>query len=504
MDILTNVYYNSNTGMNKLKNLFNYYKNIGGSMKKIFGIFIIVSIMILGVTGCGKEVVNKPIEKETENENKVSTKTDSKEESQSVLKQDDKKEINKITNIDFTDNNWENDYSMIDEFNTEIINEYNKILNYDIGKNSNPDINVWSSMHFNNIVCKVSDGGILVSGSTDVSLSSDKDLGKLINIPKDMYYDDFEGLVVPMSNVLHKMDQNGKHMWSFDQGVLIDEIVEDKAGNYTIWCQNEKDDFITVYIVNSNGELLNEKKTDVNKYEVSYIIVDNNGVNYVIDNSNCSLMKLDSNFNVESKMYIDANSVRKGMFDANNDFIYIEDANDSSLHKSIITKQSIDGKKMWQINKENVDIYDWLSTEDGIILVGLIEIEEDWNGYILKIDYKGNQIFEKNYGGTDNEYFQKVESFNDDYYIIMGDVASKDGDLTDTNKKYIYEDHFTYDTWVLAINNKGEFISNYTFDDPDSGNLIDSGVSTDEKNLLFLVDQRQDKKPTLKSYRIDY
>jgi len=73
-------------------------------------------------------------------------------------------------------------------------------------------------------------------------------------------------------------------------------------------------------------------------------------------------------------------------------------------------------------------------------------------GWLLSIDTLGNLLWERCYGGSDGEMFDKILSNNDSTYYILGRSGSSDGDIS----------HDPYpnsgDFWILKIDEAGNII----------------------------------------------
>jgi len=68
--------------------------------------------------------------------------------------------------------------------------------------------------------------------------------------------------------------------------------------------------------------------------------------------------------------------------------------------------------------------------------------------WVTKLDGNGNLIWEKNYGGSEDDFAMDLQPTTDGGFIITGGSASSDGDITNNNGRL--------DIWVLKINELGE------------------------------------------------
>ncbi|MFK8006358.1 MAG: T9SS type A sorting domain-containing protein [Saprospiraceae bacterium] len=68
--------------------------------------------------------------------------------------------------------------------------------------------------------------------------------------------------------------------------------------------------------------------------------------------------------------------------------------------------------------------------------------------WVTKLDGNGNLIWEKNYGGSEDDFAMDLQPTTDGGFILTGGSASSDGDLTNNNGRI--------DIWILKINALGE------------------------------------------------
>jgi len=72
----------------------------------------------------------------------------------------------------------------------------------------------------------------------------------------------------------------------------------------------------------------------------------------------------------------------------------------------------------------------------------------DLDYWLLKIDEDGNKIWDKTYGGSEQDKAHSIVSTSDGGYIISGFTASSDGDVS--------ENAGFHDYWIVKINNNGD------------------------------------------------
>jgi hypothetical protein len=103
---------------------------------------------------------------------------------------------------------------------------------------------------------------------------------------------------------------------------------------------------------------------------------------------------------------------------------------------------------------------DMIQVSDGYLIVGKTDSSNgdvsSNNGesdiWLVKIDYAGNIIFEKSYGGTYDEGAYGIFASSNDTYYILGLSYSSDGDIS-------YDPYTTSnDFWIIKIDGEGNII----------------------------------------------
>ncbi len=85
--------------------------------------------------------------------------------------------------------------------------------------------------------------------------------------------------------------------------------------------------------------------------------------------------------------------------------------------------------------------------------------------WVTKLDANGNLIWEKNYGGSEDDFAMDLQSAADGGYILVGGSSSSNGDLASNNGRI--------DLWVIKINAVGELQWSKNF----GGSGVDIGTS---------------------------
>ncbi|MFK7771653.1 MAG: T9SS type A sorting domain-containing protein [Saprospiraceae bacterium] len=85
--------------------------------------------------------------------------------------------------------------------------------------------------------------------------------------------------------------------------------------------------------------------------------------------------------------------------------------------------------------------------------------------WVTKLDGDGNLIWEKNYGGSKDDFAMDLQPTADGGFIMTGGSASANGDLTNNNGRL--------DIWVVKINAQGELLWSKNY----GGSSVDIGSS---------------------------
>ena len=144
----------------------------------------------------------------------------------------------------------------------------------------------------------------------------------------------------------------------------------------------------------------------------------------------------------------------------------------SLANDTLIKKYNYNNELIWSksYSGSGIDyLYDVEMISDGYIIVGYTE-SSDIDGvsnsgkkdaYIIKIDFKGELIWKKTFGGVENEIFYDIEVLNDGSYVAVGYSSSKDFENVDLGE---FEDGLIvrYDTNGNVINT--DFLTGNDFD----------------------------------------
>jgi hypothetical protein len=156
----------------------------------------------------------------------------------------------------------------------------------------------------------------------------------------------------------------------------------------------------------------------------------------------------------------------------------------------LLVKLDFEGNIIWEKeyggSKGDAGIRLLLTTDGNYFLVGGTassdgDIENDpyvnglWDYWILKIDLNGDIIWSKIYGGMANDTMWDAVLTSDGGLILTGWVESSDGDIT--------VHYGWYDIWILKLNSQGEKVWDYTIGTP-SFDFAGGIIETSDKGFL--------------------
>ena len=130
----------------------------------------------------------------------------------------------------------------------------------------------------------------------------------------------------------------------------------------------------------------------------------------------------------------------------------------------------------------NDRIYKVLQAHDGnIMLVGSSESEDfdinnsngSYDFWILKIDTKGEMLWEKSFGGSGIDNAYAATTTNDGNYIIVGSAISNDGDISASKGNS--------DVWAIKIDDNGNLLWEKSF----GGSGFDAAFAISKNTIGF-------------------
>ena len=131
-----------------------------------------------------------------------------------------------------------------------------------------------------------------------------------------------------------------------------------------------------------------------------------------------------------------------------------------------------EGNEIWEKTyggSEEDGIYDLLKVEDGYIIAGKTKSfgHGNFDAWLLKVDGEGNEIWNKTYGGALGDYIYSIKKIKDGY-VLAGTKMST---------------HLDYDAWLIKVDNEGNEIWEKTYGG--RGDEIASDVSHTEDGYIL-------------------
>ncbi len=141
-----------------------------------------------------------------------------------------------------------------------------------------------------------------------------------------------------------------------------------------------------------------------------------------------------------------------------------------------------EGTIIWNMNYGSDEVDNGgaiISTDDGgFIVVGEQRNNVDYmrDGYVFKINADKELVWEKTFGGSNNDHFNGIEKKLNGNFLISGYTNSNNGDISDFKG--------SVDAWVVEIDSDGNLIWSKTF----GGTQLDFVYSTIQNNSSeFLI-----------------
>ena len=150
-----------------------------------------------------------------------------------------------------------------------------------------------------------------------------------------------------------------------------------------------------------------------------------------------------------------------------------------------LVKYNSDGEYQWHKNYSYTDSYGLTGitkSNDALYVVGSKKIlpkdvkEEDdryttnTDGLLIKYDMDGNIIFEKTFGGSSYELYNRIIQYHNNFYVV-GHICSRDAGLKITNDK---DDEMT--GLIVRYDGNGNILKKETFGGSNNDNLTDIGT----------------------------
>lgn len=174
-------------------------------------------------------------------------------------------------------------------------------------------------------------------------------------------------------------------------------------------------------------------------------------------------------------------SDHKLLISVNNSHIYGEtNINcDNTYWEGTLFMLDADGQELWQncYGGTYRDVFnDIYELDDGFLLLGSSESNDgDLEGagchytgpteptddfWLSKIDFEGNMLWSKCYGGYNRDHGNQIIPYRNDEFLLIGNTQSHSGDVSGNNSF-----PGQYDIWIVKVNSIGELIWEQCFGD---------------------------------------
>lgn len=289
-----------------------------------------------------------------------------------------------------------------------------------------------------------------------------------------------------------KLDKNGNMEWdeAFGEGRtdVARSIIQTKDGGYavvgSIWTEYvTKKDFWLIKL-GENGNKEWDKTFDKDEDDIAYSIIQTKDGGYAIAGGtgkrsrgevNCWVIKLDTKGNMEW----DNNFGRTGW-----DEIYsIIQTRDGSFITTgcvwskgagrgdvCVAKLNKRGDLVWDKTfggSENDEARSIIQTNDGGYSIAgftVLEDTEDKDFWVIKLDKDGNKVWDRTFGGTSEDWANSIIQTKDRGYMVAGWTKSMGAGKTDV--------------WIVKLNKRGNLVWDKTF----------GGSENDEAHSIIQTD----------------
>jgi len=281
---------------------------------------------------------------------------------------------------------------------------------------------------------------------------------------------------------IRKIDVNGETEWSFVHGASGNDrpkdIQQTLDNGFLITGGFADGGDFTVIKLDSMGSQLWKKTFGALNDDANSLVLTSDG-GFVLAGTSQLFSQINS-YGLVKKLDIDGNLQWEKRFGGShadelhsikqtNDFGYIASGYSKSMDGDVgptkgandvwIIKMDESGNLEWSKtyggsgNDESLSVQ--LATDGGYIVAGSSDSTNgdiannfgDFDMWLLKIDQDGEVVWERTYGGTDEEKAQTVRSVLNGGYIVAGWSKSGDGDVA--------ENRGNTDVWILKIDNQG-------------------------------------------------
>jgi len=274
-----------------------------------------------------------------------------------------------------------------------------------------------------------------------------------------------------------KLDKNGNMEWDEtfgDEGTdVANSIIQTKDGGYIIagfiWTVYASKQDICVIKLDENGNIEWEKTFDKDEHDIAYSIIQTKDGGYAIAGGtgkrfwgevNCWVIKLDAKGNMEwdnnfggtgwDEIY-SIIQTKDGSF-ITTGCVWSKGAGRGDIRVAKLDKR---GNLVWDKTfggSENDETRSIVQTEDGGYVVAGFTVSEDTGDrdiWIIKLDKEGNKVWDRTFGGTSEDWANSIIQNKNGDYIVAGWTKSMGAGKTDV--------------WIVKLDKRGNLIWDKTF-----------------------------------------
>ena len=289
-----------------------------------------------------------------------------------------------------------------------------------------------------------------------------------------------------------KLDKNGNMEWDEvfgEKGTdIANSIIQTRDGGYavagSIWTIYARKQDIWIIKLDENGNTEWGKLFDEDENDIAYSIIQTEDGGYAVaggtgkrvwGETNCWVIKLDAKGNMEwdnnfggtgwDEIY-SIIQTKDGSFIATG-CVWSKGAGRGDIYVAKLNKK---GNLVWDKTfggSENDEAHSIIQTDDGGYAVAGFTVLEDTGDrdiWVIKLDKEGNQIWDKTLGGTSEDWANSIIQTEDRGYAVAGWTSSMGAGKTDV--------------WIVKLDKRGDLIWDKTF----------GGSENDEAHSIIQTD----------------
>ncbi len=274
-----------------------------------------------------------------------------------------------------------------------------------------------------------------------------------------------------------KLDKNGNMEWDevFGQNGpdIANSIIQTKDGGYVVagftWTIYARKQDIWIIKLYENGNIEWDKTFDEDENDIAYSLAQTEDGGYIVAGStglklwgetNCWVIKLDAKGNMEWENNFGGTGwdeiysiiqTKDGSF-ITTGCVWSKGAGRGDVRVAKLNKR---GDLVWDKTfggSENDEAYSIIQTNDGgYAIAGFTVLEDtgDRDIWVIKLDKEGNQIWNRTLGGTSEDWANSIIQDKNGNYMVAGWTKSMGAGKTDV--------------WIVKLDKRGNLIWDKTF-----------------------------------------